>query len=86
MQNFVIRKQLFTWHEVNLVLAPLADKWKSQPPKCKGKFTLPSQLCQISEKQPGGLDELASDKAKLLEKESAELEDQAKRFNGVNTP
>ena len=35
------------------------------------------ELCQITEKKPGVLDELATQRKKLLEKESAELEKQA---------
>jgi DNA polymerase-3 subunit epsilon len=35
------------------------------------------ELCQISEKKPGVLDELAAERKKLLEKESVELEKQA---------
>jgi len=35
------------------------------------------ELCQISEQKPGMLDELAAERKKLLEKESAELEAQA---------
>src|SRR5207247_4142689 len=35
------------------------------------------ELCQISEKKPGVLDELAAEREVLLEKESAELEKQA---------
>ena len=35
------------------------------------------ELCQISEKKPGVLDELAAERAKLLERESAELRQQA---------
>lgn len=38
------------------------------------------ELCQISEKKPGVLDELAAERARLLEKETAELEKQAKRL------
>jgi len=38
------------------------------------------ELCQISEKKPGVLDELASERAKLLEEESAELEAQASQL------
>jgi hypothetical protein len=38
------------------------------------------ELCQISEKQPGVLDELATERKKLLEKESAELEKQASQL------
>lgn len=38
------------------------------------------ELCRISEQKPGILDEIAAEKAKLLEKESTELEDQANRF------
>ncbi|MFZ4398137.1 MAG: hypothetical protein ACOYOU_21190 [Kiritimatiellia bacterium] len=35
------------------------------------------ELCQIGERKPGVLDELASQRAELLDKESAELEAQA---------
>jgi hypothetical protein len=38
------------------------------------------ELCQLSEKKPGMLNELASERAKLLEKETAELEKQAGRL------
>ena len=38
------------------------------------------ELCQISERKPGVLAELAAERAKLLEKESAELETQAERL------
>jgi len=38
------------------------------------------ELCQISEQEPGVLDELAAERAKLLEKENAELEKQANRL------
>ena len=38
------------------------------------------ELCQISERKPGALDELAAERAKQLEKESAELELQAERL------
>ncbi len=38
------------------------------------------ELCQLSEQKPGVLDELAAERAKLLEKESAELEKQADRL------
>ncbi len=38
------------------------------------------ELCQISEKKPGVLDELAAERKKLLEKESAELEKQASQL------
>jgi hypothetical protein len=38
------------------------------------------ELCRISEQKPGVLDELAAERAKLLEKESAELEEKAARF------
>jgi hypothetical protein len=38
------------------------------------------ELCQISEKRPGVLDELAAERVRLLEKETAELEKQAKRL------
>jgi DNA polymerase-3 subunit epsilon len=37
-------------------------------------------LCRISEKTPGVLDNLAAEKARMLAKESAELETQANRF------
>jgi len=40
------------------------------------------ELCQLSEKQPSLLDELAAERAKVLEKESAELEEEAKRLAG----
>jgi DNA polymerase-3 subunit epsilon len=40
------------------------------------------ELCQLSEKQPSLLDELAAERAKVLEKESAELEKEAKRLAG----
>ena len=38
------------------------------------------ELCQISEQKPGVLEELAAERAALLEKESAELEGQASRL------
>jgi hypothetical protein len=38
------------------------------------------ELCQISGKKPGVLDELAAERKKLLEKESAELEAQASQL------
>jgi len=38
------------------------------------------ELCQISEQKPGVLDELAAERKKLLEKESAGLETQASRL------
>lgn len=38
------------------------------------------ELCQICEKKPGVLDELASERARLLEQESAELETQAAKL------
>jgi hypothetical protein len=38
------------------------------------------ELCQLSEKKPGVLDELAAERKKLLEKESAELDKQASRL------
>ncbi len=38
------------------------------------------ELCQISEQKPGVLDELAAEREKLLENESAELETQASRL------
>jgi DNA polymerase-3 subunit epsilon len=38
------------------------------------------ELCQISEKKPGVLDELATERKNLLEKESAELEKQANQL------
>jgi DNA polymerase III epsilon subunit-like protein len=38
------------------------------------------ELCQISEQEPGVLDELAAERKKLLENESAELEAQASRL------
>jgi hypothetical protein len=40
------------------------------------------ELCQVSEKQPTLLDELAAERAKALEKESGELEKEAKRLAG----
>ena len=38
------------------------------------------ELCRISEQKPGVLDELAAQRQKLLENESAELEAQASRL------
>ena len=38
------------------------------------------ELCQLSERKPGVLDELAAERKKLLEKESAELEKQAAKL------
>ena len=38
------------------------------------------ELCQISEQKPGVLEELAAERAALLEKESAELEGQADKL------
>jgi DNA polymerase-3 subunit epsilon len=38
------------------------------------------ELCQLSEKEPGMLDELAMERKKLLEQESAELEKQASQL------
>jgi hypothetical protein len=38
------------------------------------------ELCQLSEQKPGVLDELAAERRKLLETESAELEKQADRL------
>jgi len=38
------------------------------------------KLCQLSERKPGVLDELAVERKKLLEKESEELEAQASRL------
>jgi DNA polymerase-3 subunit epsilon len=38
------------------------------------------ELCRISEQKPGVLDELAEERKKLLENESAELETQASRL------
>lgn len=38
------------------------------------------ELSQLSEKKPGMLDDLAAERAKLLEKESGDLEQQADRF------
>ncbi len=38
------------------------------------------ELCQLSERKPGVLDELAAERKKLLEKESAELEMQADKL------
>jgi hypothetical protein len=35
------------------------------------------ELCQFSERKPGVLEELAAERAKLLEREAAELEKQA---------
>ena len=40
------------------------------------------ELWQISEKKPGVLDELAAERAKVLEKESAELKGEAERLAG----
>jgi hypothetical protein len=40
------------------------------------------ELCQLSERKPGVLEELAAERAKLLDKESAELERQADRLAG----
>jgi DNA polymerase-3 subunit epsilon len=40
------------------------------------------ELCQLSEKTPSLLDELAAERARVLEKESAELEKEAKRLAG----
>jgi hypothetical protein len=40
------------------------------------------ELSQISEKKPGVLDELAAERAKVLEKESAELQKEAERLAG----
>jgi DNA polymerase-3 subunit epsilon len=40
------------------------------------------ELWQISEKKPGVLDDLAAERAKVLEKERAELEKEAKRLAG----
>ena len=40
------------------------------------------ELSQISEKKPGVLDELAAERAKALEKESAELQKEAERLAG----
>ncbi len=37
-------------------------------------------MCQMTEKKPGMLDELAAERARLLEQESAELEKEAKRL------
>ena len=39
------------------------------------------ELCQLSEQKPGVLDELAAERKKLLEKESAELEAEASRLS-----
>ncbi len=38
------------------------------------------ELCQLSERKPGVLDELAAERKKLLEKESAELQQQADKL------
>ena len=38
------------------------------------------ELCQLGEQKPGVLDELAAERKKLLEAESAELEQQADRL------
>ena len=38
------------------------------------------ELCQISERKPGVLEELAAERARLLDKETAELERQAQRL------
>ena len=38
------------------------------------------ELCRLSERKPGMLDELAAERAALLAKEAAELEEQANRF------
>jgi hypothetical protein len=38
------------------------------------------ELCQLSERKPGVLAELAAERARLLEKESAELEKQADKL------
>ena len=38
------------------------------------------ELCQITEQKPGVLEELATERAGMLDKESAELEDQAGRL------
>ena len=38
------------------------------------------ELCQLSERKPGVLDELAAERKKLLEKESEELEKQANKL------
>ncbi|MEI6564464.1 MAG: hypothetical protein WCO42_09200 [bacterium] len=38
------------------------------------------ELCRITEQKPGVLDELAAERAELLDKESAELEAQANRL------
>jgi hypothetical protein len=38
------------------------------------------ELCQLSERKPGVLDELAAERRKLLEKESAELQQQADKL------
>jgi hypothetical protein len=40
------------------------------------------ELCQVSEKKPGILDERAAEREKLLEKESAELQAEANRLAG----
>jgi hypothetical protein len=38
------------------------------------------ELCQLSERKPGVLDELAAERKKLLETESAELQQQADKL------
>ena len=38
------------------------------------------ELCQLSERNPGVLDELAAERKKLLEKESAELQQQGDKL------
>ena len=38
------------------------------------------ELCQLSERKPGVLDELAAERKRLLEKESAELQQQADKL------
>jgi len=38
------------------------------------------ELCQLSEKKPGFLDELAAERKQLLEKESGELQQQADKL------
>jgi len=40
------------------------------------------ELCQLSERKPGVLDELAAERAMVLERESTELEKQAERLAG----
>ena len=40
------------------------------------------KLCQLSERKPGVLDELAAERKKLLAQESVELEKEAKRLAG----